>query len=201
MAPKASQQALLHSGKRQGLIAEMSKAKRRTTESITLRVESSVLNRIRYESEQKLVSVNTLMNQILKQYVKWHSHTPNAGMFYISRNLMSSLLRKFSDEEIIKLSEQEIRDSFKKSFFVFYEEYNLENVLELLDYYARASGLNYTHRIENNNHTIIIHPDMGEKASLLLSSLIRNVVKTLPIPPSAYDIQQSNGTLIIKIKT
>jgi hypothetical protein len=200
MPPKASQQALLHSAKRQGLIAEMSKAKRRTTESITLRVESSVLNRIRYESEQKLVSVNTLMNQILKQYVKWHAHTPNAGMFYISRNLMGSLLRKFSDEEIVKLSEQEIRDSFKKSFFVFYEEYNLENVLELLDYYARASGLNYTHRIENNNHTIIIHPGMGEKASLLLSSLIRNVVKTLPIPPSAYDIQQSNGTLIIKIK-
>jgi hypothetical protein len=27
-----------------------------------------------------------------------------------------------------------------------------------------------------------------------------NVLKTLPIPPSAYDIQQSNGTLIIKIK-
>jgi hypothetical protein len=73
-------------------------------------------------------------------------------------------------------------------------------VLELLDYYARASGLNYTHRTENNNHTIIIHPEMGEKASLLLSSLIRNVLKTLPIPPSAYDIQQSNGTLIIKIK-
>jgi hypothetical protein len=30
---------------------------------------------------------------------------------------------------------------------VFHEEYNLENVFELLDYYARASGLNYTHRM------------------------------------------------------
>jgi hypothetical protein len=178
----------------------MPKTKKRMTESITLRVESSVLNQIHSEAEQKLESVNTLINQILKQYVKWHSHTANAGMFYISRNLMSSLLQKFSDEEIIQLSEKEIRDSFRKSFFVFYEEYNLESVLELLDYYARASGLNYTHRIDNNNHTIIIHPEMGKKASLLLSSLIRNVIKTLPISPSAYDIQQSNGTVIIKIK-
>lgn len=175
--------------------------RRRATESVTLRAESSVLNQLRYEAEQKLESVNTLINQILKQYVKWHAHTPNAGMFYISRNLMGSLLQKFSDEEIIQLSEEEIKDSFKKSFFVFYEEYNLESVLELLDYYARASGLNYTHKIEDNNHTIIIHPEMGKKASLLLSSLIRNVFKTLPIPPSAYHIQQSNGTLIIKIKT
>jgi hypothetical protein len=182
------------------MVSEMSKAKRRMTESITLRVESSVLTQIHCEAEQRLESVNTLINQILKQYVKWHAHTPNAGMFYISRNLMGSLLRKFSNEEIIQLSEEEIRESFKKAFFVFYEEYNLESVLELLDYYARASGLNYTHRIENNNHTIIIHPEMGEKASLLLSSLIRNVLRILPIPPSAYDIQQSNGTLIIKIK-
>src|ERR671910_3423428 len=104
----------------------MSKAKRRTTESITLRVEASVLNQIRYEAEQKLESVNTLINQVLKQYVKWHAHTPNAGIFYISRNLMGSLLRKFSDEEIIQLSEKEIRDSFRKAFFVFYEEYNLK---------------------------------------------------------------------------
>ena len=99
----------------------MSKAKRRATESITLRVESSVLNQVRYEAEQKLESVNTLINQVLKQYVKWHAHTQKAGMFYISRNLMGSLLRKFSDEEIVQLSEAEIRDSFKKSFFVFYE--------------------------------------------------------------------------------
>jgi hypothetical protein len=103
------------------MVSEMSKAKRRMTESITLRVESSVLTQIHCEAEQRLESVNTLINQILKQYVKWHAHTPNAGMFYISRNLMGSLLRKFSNEEIIQLSEEEIRESFKKAFFVFYE--------------------------------------------------------------------------------
>ena len=100
--------------------------------------------------------------------MQWHAHTPNAGIFYISRNLMGSLLQKFSDEEIIQLSEKEIRDSFRKAFFVFYEEYNLESVLELLDYYARASGLNYTHRIENNNHTIIIHPEMGRESFFII---------------------------------
>ena len=51
---------------------------------------------------------------------------------------------------------------------MFYEEYNLESVLELLDYYARASGLNYTHRIENNNHTIIIHPEMGRESFFII---------------------------------
>lgn len=51
----------------------------KATESVTLRVDSSVMNQIRLESEQKLVSPNTLINQILKQYTKWHARAPNAG--------------------------------------------------------------------------------------------------------------------------
>jgi hypothetical protein len=93
---------------------------------------------------------------------------PKCGNVLYFKKPDGSLLRKFSDEEIIQLSEKEIRDSFKKVFFVFYEEYNLESVLELLDYYARASGLNYTHRIENNNHTIIIHPEMGRESFFII---------------------------------
>jgi hypothetical protein len=178
----------------------MPKTKKRATETITLRVETSIINQIRSESDQKLESLNTLINQILKQYVKWHAHTPNAGMFYITRSLMSSMLQKFSKEEIFQLSETEIRDNFEKLYFMFQEEYSVENMLELLDYYVRASGLTYTHRIEDRNHTIIIHPEMGEKVTLLLSSLIGNVLKTLPLPPSAYSVQESHGTLIIRLK-
>jgi hypothetical protein len=178
----------------------MSKAKKRTAETITVRVESSVIDQIRRESEQKLESLNTLVNQILKQYVKWHAHVPNAGMFYISRNLANSLLQKFSNEEILQLSEDEIRNHFKNLYFMFQDELNIEKVLELLDYYARASGLNYEHRIEGNNHTIIIQLNMSGKVSLLLSSLVRNVFRILPLSPSNYDIQESNGAVIIRVK-
>ena len=73
----------------------------KATESVTVRVDSSVMNQIRLESEQKLVSPNTLINQILKQYTKWHARAPNAGMIYIAKSFVSSLLQKFSNEEII----------------------------------------------------------------------------------------------------
>jgi hypothetical protein len=179
----------------------VSKLKKRPTESITLRVESSIVNEIRREAELKLESLNTLINQILKQYIKWYAHAPDAGMFYITRSLISSLLLKYSDKEIVQLSDNEIKNHFKDFYFMFQEEYNIEKLLELLDYYARASGFNYKHRIEENNHTIVIQLDMGEKVSLLLSSLIRSVFQTLPLAPSNHDIQESKDTVIIRVKT
>lgn len=170
----------------------------KATESVTLRVDSSVMNQIRLESEQKLVSPNTLINQILKQYTKWHARALNSGMIYITKSFVSSLLQKFSDEEIIQLSESEIENHFKHNYFVFQEEFSIEKVLELLDSYARASGFNYKHRIEGNNHTIVIQLDMGDKVSLLLSSMIKKVFQDLPL--SSYDIQESRDTVIIRLK-
>jgi hypothetical protein len=183
-----------------GEVSIVSKPRKRTTESITLRVESSILNEIRREAELKLESPNTLINQILKQYTKWYAHAPNAGIFYISRSLIISLLQKYSDKEILQLSDNEIKNHFKDFYFMFQEECNIEKVLELLDYYARASGFNYKHRIEENNHTLVIQLDMGEKVSLLLSSLIRNVFQTLPLAPSSHDIQESKDAVIIRVK-
>lgn len=39
---------------------------------------------------------------------------------------------------------------------------------------------------------------MGDKVSLLLSSMIKNVFQDLPL--SSYDIQESHDTVIIRLK-
>ena len=72
-------------------------------------------------------------------------------------------------------------------------------MFESFDSYARASGFNYKNKIEENNHVIIIQLEMGEKVSLLLSSLIRNVFQTLDLSPSNYDIQNSDGIVIMRL--
>ena len=45
---------------------------KRLIESITLRIDKSILDELRNEAEQKMESLNTLSNQILKSHVVWH---------------------------------------------------------------------------------------------------------------------------------
>ena len=176
----------------------MTKNKART-ESLTIRVEKQILDELRRESDQKLESPNTLINQVLKQYVKWHAYAPKAGIFSLSRTLLSSILDELSNEDIVKISERDVKDNFNDFFFMFQNEYNIENVLELLDYYARASGLNYKHRIEGRSHFIIIQLDMGQKTTLLLATTLKNVFDRIVKVPN-YDMQHTVNMIKIRIE-
>jgi hypothetical protein len=169
------------------------------TESLTIRVDKQILDELRRESDQKLQSPNTLINQVLKQYVKWHASAPKAGIFYMSRTLLSSILEELSNEDIVKISERDVKANFNDFFFMFQNEYNTENVLELLDNYARASGLNYKHRIEGTNHFIIIQLDMGQKTTLLLASILKNVLDRIAKVPH-YDMQHTDNMIKIRIE-
>jgi hypothetical protein len=169
------------------------------TESLTIRVDKQILDELRRESDQKLVSPNTLINQVLKQYVKWHAYAPKAGIFYMSRTLLSSILDELSNEHIVKISERDVKDNFNDFFFMFQNEYNIENVLELLDYYARASGLNYKHRIEGTSHFVIIQLDMGQKTTLLLATTLKNVFDRIAKVPN-YDMQHTDNMIKIRIE-
>jgi hypothetical protein len=169
------------------------------TESLTIRVDKQILDELRRESDQKLVSPNTLINQVLKQYVKWHAYAPKAGIFYMSRTLLSSILDELSNEHIVKISERDVKDNFNDFFFMFQNEYNIENVMELLDYYARASGLNYKHRIEGTSHFVIIQLDMGQKTTLLLATTLKNVFDRIAKVPN-YDMQHTDNMIKIRIE-
>ena len=44
--------------------------KKTESESITFRIEKTVLDELRKEAEQRMESVNTLVNQIIKSYLQ-----------------------------------------------------------------------------------------------------------------------------------
>ncbi len=52
-------------------------------ESITIRVDSSLLRRLKREADQKQITVNTLITQVLRQHMNWHSHADKAGFITI----------------------------------------------------------------------------------------------------------------------
>ena len=62
---------------------------RQTTEGITFRIPSSSINLLREESKKKQVSLNTLVNQILKDHLDWHTYAAQARMFHVPRSTFS----------------------------------------------------------------------------------------------------------------
>ena len=72
----------------------------RASESITLRFDKAILNELRDESEQKMESVNTLLNQIVKSYIRWHKPAKIAGLIYVNKFLYRDIVEQLPDETV-----------------------------------------------------------------------------------------------------
>jgi hypothetical protein len=77
---------------------------KQTTEGITFRIPSSSINQLREESKKKQISLNTLVNQIIREHLDWHTFAAPAGLFYTPRSTMSVIISKFTEEEISELA-------------------------------------------------------------------------------------------------
>ena len=63
------------------------------SESITFRIESKTLKNLRREAEQKDISTNTLVNQLIKDHLNWHSKAAEAGFISVRRPFISKIIK------------------------------------------------------------------------------------------------------------
>ena len=57
------------------------------SESITFRLDSTILNKLHHEANQKDISVNTLVSHIIRRHIDWHSNAAKAGFVTVRRGL------------------------------------------------------------------------------------------------------------------
>jgi hypothetical protein len=75
------------------------------SESITLRLDSIILNKLHHEARQNDISVNTLVSHIIRRHIDWHSNAAKAGFVTVRRGLLIDLINRLSDKEITLIAE------------------------------------------------------------------------------------------------
>ena len=75
------------------------------SESITLRSDSIILNKLQHEAEQKDTSVNALVTHIIRRHIDWHSNATKAGFVTVRRGLLIDLINRLPDKEISSIAE------------------------------------------------------------------------------------------------
>ena len=55
------------------------------TRSITFRLDPSTVDNLQREADQKEISLNVLVNQVVRRYVKWDTFEPKIGMMSVPK--------------------------------------------------------------------------------------------------------------------
>src|SRR6476660_8888888 len=163
---------------------------KRNKKSITLSVEKAVLDELQQEAEQKMKSVNTLVNQIIQSYLQWHKPAKKAGLGYLSKDLMARSMNHLNDEQIIKMTEEFCNHQIDDIIYMLSDDNTFASFMDILGHWLDASGFNY--RIDRNDadntHTYIIYFNMGRKWSLHFKTRMQRVFEH-------YDIKDAEAEM------
>jgi hypothetical protein len=155
------------------------KIQKQTTEGITFRIPSSSINQLREESNKKQVSLNTLVNQILKDHVNWYTYAAQAGMFFVPRSTFSRLVDDLTEEQLSKHAADIAKKEFVDIGLLLRGEFTLPSFLNILENWSRMSSIPYKHEIKNDIHNFTIQHDMGRNFSFLIKELYRCILEEM----------------------
>lgn len=175
------------------MFMEDSQREPKKTRSVTFRIDSSVVDDLQREADGKEVSLNVLVNQVLKRYSEWDRYENKLGIMPVPKIMLSSLMDKavtvakssgIKDidpyrDEIIKKAAEIAFNIMKDSVLFMKKDYNLWVVLSVLQDYMKVSGINADHIIQGRKHIFVIQHELGENWSLFTQELLKIIFERL----------------------
>jgi hypothetical protein len=166
----------------------------RKTRSVTFRLDSTVIDELQTEANNREISLNVLVNQILKRYEEWDRYENKIGMIPVPRVILSNLIDKAISiakssgikdvnhyrDAVIKQAAELAFSLMKDSVLFMKKQYNLWVVLSVLEEYMKVSGIKADHKIEGSRkHVFIIQHELGENWSLFTKELLALIFEKL----------------------
>jgi hypothetical protein len=147
-------------------------AVRSETKTASFRMDVGMLKLLQQEADLKQISLNTLANQIFKEYIEWYVSAPKSGYVTVRKSLIVRMLNDMTEEQILDYAKTTAADS-RDINLLLTGEYTLESVLQVIEHKVRISGFKYRRELKGDSQNYIIQHDLGRKWSLYLGTLFK----------------------------
>ena len=185
------------------------------TRSVTFRLDSSIVDELHTEADNREISLNVLVNQVLKRYSEWDRFETKIGMMPVPKAILSSLIDKAISvarasgikdvehyrDEIIKEAAQIAFNLMKDSVLFMKRQYNLWVVLSVLEEYMKVSGIKADHKLEGSRkHVFLIQHELGENWSLFTKELLALIFQNLANVRAEFSVTSNTTVAEVVLK-
>ena len=169
-------------------------SQRRKTRTVSIRLDSKVVDEIQKEADNRRINFSVLVNQILARYAEWDRYENKIGMMPVPKVILASLIndplaiaKESGIKDIDHYRQQIIRHAAELAFTqmkdsVLFMRKNLDLwiVLSVLKEYLDVSGIVSDHKTERSGkHIFVIQHDLGENWSLFTKGLLSLILDKL----------------------
>jgi hypothetical protein len=138
----------------------------------------SVLEEMIREAASREISVNVLVNMVLRRFIEFDRYQQHLGLLPIPKQLVMDMIN-YRDDVEIKLLAQEAFRILKDAVIFTQKREDLEAFLLVLQEYMKIAGIVSDHTINGSKHTFAIQHGMGLKWSEFTKELLTIIFEKL----------------------
>jgi hypothetical protein len=145
------------------------------------RLEERVIKTLAEEAISKGISVSSLVNKILKNYVTHEMQFEELGFILVSKDFLRKIFSVIDDEKHIQDFGKEFGTTMAKEYVsYFYPQVNSNTLVQFLDYWFRRFQ-SCKHMVENSDrsqkHYFTVNHDINIKFSVALKAILEGLIE------------------------
>ena len=155
------------------------------------RIEEQVIKTLAEEAVKKGISVSSLVNKILKNYVTHEMQFEELGFILVSKNFLRKIFTVIEDEKHIQDFGKEFGTTMAKEYVsYFYPQVNSNTLVQFLDYWFRRFQ-SCKHIVEDSDtsqrHYFTVNHDINIKFSVALKAILEGLIE--PVSKTTVDFR------------
>ena len=161
---------------------------------MTFRIDENVIKILRSESKRNQITLNSLVNQLLKRYVEWDMYEPKVGFIPIAKPIVIELFSNRSYEEISTMAKEIGIDVVHDIALFMKNRMDLDSFLSWFERRMASSLTETNHTLQDGYHVYVLKQELGKNWSLyhkIIIELMFNKIfnKTVSVTVSSTTIR------------
>ena len=168
-----------------------------STNCVTFRIPIQNLAELHKESEAKQVTFNTLVNQIIKEHLEWHTLASQAKLYYMPKSFLMRIIEQLAEEELDELARDTAKNDIVDVSLFLRGSFTLASLSNITETWLRISRIPHRFETHEDHDRIIIEHDMGIKYSYLIRQIARYVLEVALEAKMSCDV--TDNTVVLKL--
>ena len=150
------------------------------TDVISLRIDETIRHRLEDERDEKEITLNKLVSQILTRHVRWYKMAEKMDMITMPKTIFKEYVSKISDDEVKEIAKGSCTETFRNYTLLNTGELEIKTFLETLNLWFTINKIHFEHIITNDeNQKYVIRHDMGLKFSIMFDTILSGIIEQL----------------------
>ncbi len=148
--------------------------------NVSSRIDGNLYDLLVEDAKTKGISINSLMNVIVRKYVDWGRFSDELGLASISKRSWEKIFENLSDDEIEQIAGEIGGTIQKELIFLKHDALNFKNIIDVIKTNGTRFGF-VKHIEENSVHIINIHHGVNRNFSKFLAETHKALAEDLSI--------------------